>query len=199
MSFPQSYQKMSLWSWGKKYGVEDKRKRKLSLVPFFWLMVLSAIEADSRGCLPKLVAFFVANFARLYPGAKVIGLSRMALSTKMSSTNWMFFRRVYNKLLKCSINSLEPEERLFFSRFKECFAVDGSIIKLNKTLEKVFKSTCESQSALKLNTKFSIRNLVVTKLQVTEGKRNDSRFNFITKMPDILYLFDLGYWSFTRF
>jgi hypothetical protein len=75
---------------GKKYGVEDKRKRKLSLVPFFWLMVLSAIEADSRGCLSKLVVFFAANFSRLYPGDKVIGISRMALSTKMSSTNWMF-------------------------------------------------------------------------------------------------------------
>ena len=75
----------------KRYGVEDKRKRKLPLVPFFWLMVLSAIEADSRGGLSKLVAFFVANFARLYPGYKAIGLSRMALSTKMPSTNWMFF------------------------------------------------------------------------------------------------------------
>ena len=37
----------------KKYGVEDKRKRKLPLVPFFQLMVLSAIEADSRGGLSK--------------------------------------------------------------------------------------------------------------------------------------------------
>jgi hypothetical protein len=72
---------------GKKYGVENKRKRKLSLVPFFWLMVLSAIEADSRGGPSKLVAFFAANFSRLYPGDKELGLSRMALSTKMSSTN----------------------------------------------------------------------------------------------------------------
>ena len=57
---------------GKKYGVEDKRKRKLPLVPFFWLMVLSVIEADSRCFLSKLVAFFAANFSRLYPGDKKI-------------------------------------------------------------------------------------------------------------------------------
>jgi hypothetical protein len=50
-----------------------------------------------------------------------------------------------------------------------------------------------------MNTKFSIVNLVVTKLQVTEGKRHDSKFRFITQAPNILYLFDLGYWSFTRF
>ncbi|MBC8521909.1 MAG: hypothetical protein ISS94_01450 [Candidatus Syntrophoarchaeum sp.] len=123
----------------------------------------------------------------------------MAISTKLSRTNWMFFRGVYNKLLKCHINSLKPDERIFFSRFKDCFAADGSIIRLNKTLEKVFESTCKSQAALKLNVKFSIVNLAVTKLQVTEGKRHDSKFRFITKASNILYLFDLGYWSFTRF
>jgi hypothetical protein len=162
-------------------------------------MVLSAIEAAPRGCLSKLVAFFTATFSLIYPGGQVIGISRMAISTKLSGTNWMFFRGVYNKLLKCHINSLKPDERLFFSRFKDCFAADGSIIRLNKTLEKVFESTCKSQAALKLNVKFSLVNLAVTKLQVTEGKRHDSRFRFITKDPNILYLFDLGYWSFTRF
>jgi hypothetical protein len=43
----------------KEYGVEDKRKRKLTVVPFFWLMVLSAIESALLGCLSKLVAFFM--------------------------------------------------------------------------------------------------------------------------------------------
>jgi hypothetical protein len=183
----------------KEYGVEAKRKRKLTVVPFFWLMVLSAIEAAPRGCLSKLVAIFTATFSLIYPGDRVTGLSRMAISKKLSHTNWMFFRGVYNRLLKCHINSLEPDERLFLSRFKDCFAVDGSVIQLNKMLEKVFKSTAKFQAALKLNTKFSIVNLAVTKLQVTEGKRHDSRFRFITKVPNILYLFDLGYWSFTRF
>ena len=50
-----------------------------------------------------------------------------------------------------------------------------------------------------MNVKFSIVNLVTTKLQVTEGKRHDNKFRFITKAPNILYLFDLGYWSFTNF
>jgi len=40
---------------------------------------------------------------------------------------------------------------------------------------------------------------VTTKLQVTEGKRHDNKFRFITKAPNILYLFDLGYWSFKSF
>nr|AAU84130.2 hypothetical protein GZ37B2_96 [uncultured archaeon GZfos37B2] len=106
---------------------------------------------------------------------------------------------MYNKLLRSYIDLLPPNDRKFLSRFKDCFAVDGSIIRLNKTLEKIFKSTCKSQAALKLNVKFSIVNLAVTKLQVTEGKRHDNRFRFITKDPNILYLFDLGYWSFKNF
>ncbi|MCW3134670.1 MAG: hypothetical protein N2V78_10115 [Methanophagales archaeon] len=44
----------------KEYGVEDTRKRKLAV--FFWLMVLSAIEATPRGCLSKQVTIFCATF-----------------------------------------------------------------------------------------------------------------------------------------
>jgi hypothetical protein len=52
----------------------------------------------------------------------------------------MFFRGAYNRLLKCYINALEPDDRLLLARFKDCFAVDGSIIRLNKTLERYLKA-----------------------------------------------------------
>jgi hypothetical protein len=58
---------------------------------------------------------------------------------------------------------------------------------------------CLSKLVAFFTASFSLIYLAVTKLQVTEGKRHDSRFRFITKAPNILYLFDLGYWSFTRF
>ena len=183
----------------EKYGVEDERERKLLVVPFFWLMLLSAMKSGPRGGLSNMVSFFTATFYLIYPEMPVMGLSRMAISKKLSNTNWMFYRGVYNKLLMHYIDFLEPNDRKFLSRFKDCFAVDGSVVRINNTLEKVFKSTCKSQAALKLNVKFSIVNLVVTKLQVTEGKRHDNKFRFITKAPNILYLFDLGYWSFKNF
>jgi len=50
----------------------------------------------------------------------------------------------------------------------------------------------------KINVKYSLRNLCVKKAQLTAGKRHDNGFLEITKQPDILYLFDLGYWSFKR-
>nr|AAU84128.1 hypothetical protein GZ37B2_36 [uncultured archaeon GZfos37B2] len=80
----------------KKYGVEDERERKLLVVPFFWLMVLSAMESRSRGCLSKLVAFFTAISPIIHPEMQVMGISEMAISKKLSGTNWMFYRGMYN-------------------------------------------------------------------------------------------------------
>jgi len=51
---------------------------------------------------------------------------------------------------------------------------------------------------IKLPRKYSLKNLAPQKVQVCEGKRHDSRFRDITKQSGILYLFDLGYWSFAR-
>ena len=32
----------------RKYGVEDEQERKLIVVPFFWLMLLSAIKSNQQ-------------------------------------------------------------------------------------------------------------------------------------------------------
>lgn len=106
----------------EKYGVEDERERKLLVVPFFWLMILSAVESGPRGGLSKMVAFFTATFPIIHPEMQVIGLSEMAISKKLSETNWMFYRGVYNKLLRSYIDLLEPNDRRFLSRFKDCKA-----------------------------------------------------------------------------
>ena len=68
----------------EKYGVKDERKRKLLVVPFFWLMVLSAVESSPRGCLSKMVAFFTATFPIIHLKVQVIRLSEMAISKKPS-------------------------------------------------------------------------------------------------------------------
>ena len=75
-------------------------------------------------------------------------------------------------------------------------AIDGSVIALGTRLEKVFASVHNGKSSLKLNTKYSLKIEAVTKLQVSSGRRHDSRFAFVTKEAGMLYLIDLGYWSF---
>ena len=183
----------------EKYGIVDKRIRRLPIVTFFWLMILSACIPGVRGGLMQLVAFFIASFCQLFPAQKALSLTRMAISKKLKAHSWFFFRAVYNRLLERYVAMLDVDDRRFLSHFRDTFAIDSSVIRVNRILEKVFASVHKGQAAIKLHTKFSIRSLTATKVQVTESKRHDSRFRGVTKEPNILYLFDLGYFAFYRF
>ena len=182
-----------------EYGVVDKRIRRLPVRIFFWLMVLSACIPATRGGLMQLVAFFIASFCQLFPTEGAVSLTRMAISKKLKVHYWYFFRAVYSKLLERYVAMLDTGDRHFLSRFRDGFAIDSSVIRVNRILEKVFASVHKGQAAIKLHTKFSIHNLIATKVQVTESKRHDSRFRGITNEPNILYLFDLAYFAFYRF
>ena len=179
-----------------KHHVRDERKRKLFVRCFFWLMVFSAGEPSRRGSLLQLIGFFLGAIDLLFPEAAVTSLSKTAVSKRLRNVSWYLFRGVYNHLLDRYKLILHVKDMQFLGQFTDAFAVDGSVISLNKKLEAVFKSVHKGQSSLKLNTKYSLKTAAVTKLQVTEGKRHDSRFSFVTKAANCLYLIDLGYWSF---
>jgi len=168
-----------------KHGVQDERKRKLIVRCFFWLMVFSAAEPSRRGSMLGLIGFFLGAMALLN-----------AVSKRLKNVTWYLFRGVYNHLLNRYQKLLDSQDRQFLGRFRDAFAIDGSVIALSKTLEKVFESVHKNKASLKLNTKFSLKVAAVTKLQVTSGKQHDSRFSFVTQMANCLYLIDLGYWSF---
>lgn len=179
-----------------KYKVQDERKRKLFVRCFFWLMVFSAGESSHRGSLLQLIGFFLGARALLFPEAAVTKLSKTAVSKRLQNISWYLFRGVYNHLLDRYKELLNVTETKFLDQFKDAFVVDGSVIALSKRLEEVFESIHKGHASLKLNTKYSLKLAAVTKLQVTSGKRHDSRFAFVTKEANCLYLVDLGYWSF---
>ena len=179
-----------------KHGVQDKRKRKLFVRCFFWLMVFSAGEPSRRGSLLQLIGFFLGAMALLFPEAAVSSLSKNAVSKRLKNITWYLFRGVYNHLLERYKKILAAQDMQFLGQFEDAFAVDGSVIALNNKLEGVFKSIHTGHANLKLNTKYSLKVAAVSKLQVTSGKRHDSRFAFVTQKANCLYLVDLGYWSF---
>ena len=179
-----------------KHGVQDERQRKLIVRSFFWLMIFSAAEPSRRGSLLSLIGFFLGAIALLYPEEKVNSLSKNAVSKRLKNVSWYLFRGVYNHLLTRYQKLLDSQDKKFLARFQDAFAIDGSIIALSKTVEKVFESVHKNKASLKLNTKFSLKVAAVTKLQVTSGKRHDSRFHFVTQTANCLYLIDLGYWSY---
>ena len=197
--FTNILSKEELEKLAEKYDIVDKRIRRLPVVTFFWLIVLSACIPGVRGGLMQLVAFFIASFCQLFPTQKALSLTRMAISKKLKAHSWFFFRAVYNRLLERYVAMLNVDDRRFLSHFRNAFAIDSSVIRVNRILEKVFTSVHKGQAAIKLHTKFSIRNLIAAKVQVTESKRHDSRFRSITNEPNILYLFDLAYFAFYRF
>jgi len=164
--------------------------------PFFWLMVFSASESSRRGSILQLIGFFLGVAVFLCPNKKLVSLSKNAVSKRLNGVNWYLFRGVYNHLLDKYNNILDAKEMNFLNRFKDMLAIDGSVIALCKQMEKILKSVHKGKSSLKLNVRYSIKTAVVNKLQVTSGKRHDSKFSFVTKQANLLYLVDLGYWSF---
>jgi len=182
-----------------EHAVIDQRERRLPVRIFFWLMVLSASQPSARGGLFQLAAFCVATITKLFPFQRTIQLSKMALSKKLKATTWRFFQAVYQTLLTRYEKLLPASTRSLLDRFQEAYAIDGSIARVHSTLEKFFASANAGQAALKLNTKFSIKNLAPKEVEVSAGKRHDSRYTGITEETGILYLFDLGYWAFGLF
>ncbi len=178
------------------HQVQDERERKLLVRSFFWLMVFSAAEPARRGSLLGLIGFFLGAMALLFPETKVTSLSKNAVSKRLKGISWYLFRGVYNHLLAKDKQILNAHDMKVLGQFTDAFAVDGSLITLHKKLAGVFESIHKGQASLKLNTKFSLKVAAVTKLQVTRGKRHDSRFAFVTQQSNCLYLVDLGYWSF---
>ena len=171
-----------------KHGVQDKRKRKLFVRWFFWLMIFSAAEPSRRGSLLQLIGFFLGAITLLFPEAKVTSLSKNAVSKRLKGITWYLFRGVYNYLLDQYKKILGTQEMKFLGQFKDAFAVDGSVIALSKEMEQVFQSVHKGKASLKLNTKYSLKVAAVTKLQVSVGKRHDSRFAFVTQAANCLYL-----------
>ena len=166
-----------------QYGVADQRERKLPIRLFFWLMVLSAGQPTARGALFQLVAFFVAALSGLFPTAKTFTLTKMALSHKLKGTDWFFFRAIFNRLLARYKKLIPPSQRKLLEAFNDVFLLDATISRVHKTLRKFFRSVHKKQAACKVHVKYSLKNLT------PRG---------ITRQPGVLYLFDLGYWSFTR-
>ena len=123
---------------------------------------------------------------------------KSAVSRRLKHISWYLFRGVYNHLLVKYQRILGAEQMKYLGHFKEAFAIDGSVVALCKKMAQIFESVHQGQASLKLNTKFSLKIGAVTKLQVSRGKRHDSRFAFVTKMPNLLYIVDLGFWSLSK-
>ena len=89
----------------------------------------------------------------------------------------------------------------FLGQFKDAFAIDGSVVKLCKRLENIFKSVHETKSSLKLNVKGkrlseikdSLKEQTQLDLMVQLSKAKRPKFTSTIRLVGLLYE---GQWRF---
>ena len=193
--FREILQDQNLINLGKEFGIEDQRRRKITLSVFFWLMVFACTMSEPTGCLAALCAQFATAFCHLFIGQNPNTITKAAISKKTKKTNWLFFKEVFNRLLMryqriLPVNTIEK-----FKQFSDIKAIDATVIQVCKKLETIFQSTREGIATIKIHTSFSLLGQAPDKVNVTEGRRGDRQFKFQQALRKILYIFDLGYYS----
>jgi hypothetical protein len=117
--------------------------------------------------------------------------------------SWKLFRDIFYRLLQKNANSLNKKssegELAILKKFKDILVPDSSSFKIFKTLLKKYKSTNKGKAGCKLNIVLSFSSFRVIKAKITQQKKHDSNFKFLKRDKGILYLFDLGYWSYKIF
>ena len=149
-----------------------------------------------------------------------IDISKQAISKQMvKKRSWKLIRDLYSYLLRKSARlpggKVSKEQLKILNNFRDILIPDSSSFRLFKTLLKdKYESTQENIAGCKLHTLFSFKSVRAIKVKITKQKTHDNKFNFtILQEPKILlkfnfikifrtlkkgvvYIFDLGYWSY---
>ncbi len=178
----------------KQYGAEDKRRRVLRLESFFWIMVLIHGDNMRFGMLGPAVSLFCVVATQVLGYA--VTLSRMAISKQIKRRRWEFFQAVLEHLRASYPRQVPSLLSRLAPQLKEWAVVDSTAIDLARLLKERFSSTEKGKAQVKLHVVYSALTQLPSQLKTTAQKDNDKCFKFVKKVKDVLYLFDLGYWSY---
>ena len=181
---------------------QDQRKRKLTCVVFFWLMVL-VVGPSGPVSLSGMVSFLVVAYALAGLSVTQATLSRQALSENLKLRPWQFFEAVLNHLLAAYavlVGTSAPA--LDLEMIQHLMLVDSSTLRVADRLIQVFpghKTGRKAEwAAVKLHAAFRFFRSVPQVLALTAEKVNDKSVNFLRPLGEkVLYVFDLGYWKYS--
>lgn len=183
---------------------QDQRKRKLTCVVFFWLLVL-AMGPGGPLSLSSLVSFLVVAYVMAGLSVAAATLSRQALSANLKLRPWQFFEAVLNHLLVtyASLVGAAPPT-LDRALIQHLTLVDATVLRVADRLIQAFpghKTGRKAEwAAIKLHTAFRLFRSVPQVLAVTAEKVNEKSVNFLRPVGEkALYVFDLGYWKYELF
>ena len=183
---------------------QDQRKRKLTCVVFFWLMVLT-VGPGGPVSLSGMVSLVVVAGTMAGVALAQVTLSRQALSDNLKSRPWQFFEAVLNHLLAAYaalVGASAPT--LDLEMIRHLMLVDSSTLRVADRLIQVFpghKTGRKAEwAAVKLHAAFRLFRSVPQVLALTAEKVNDKGVSFLRPRGEkVLYVFDLGYWKYNLF
>lgn len=181
----------------EQFNSQDIRVRKLTIDVFFWTILLTHNTDLKFGGLNKAVSKFKEII--LFKKGQPTNISRMAFSKKLSKTDWKFFQFIFQQLVELYPNETSSIFNGTLINLKKIDIIDSTTIKLFKALKDKFPSNEKHLAQLKIHTKYDLKKHIPHEIFITNQKTNDKNYEFISNESDVLYIFDLGYWSFKLF
>lgn len=166
-----------------------ERRRKCPPDVFFWTLVLGFASEAARG-LASLQRFFCAMTKRT--------ITASAFQKRFSPQAAAFLQGVLDHLLASAARGASAPVCARLARFREVFAIDGSLVRLHRKLQRHFRGfRSEGTEAMaKLHVVHNLSRRDIERLRISGGRVPDARgAAFGRWVKGALSLFDLGYYG----
>lgn len=180
---------------------QDQRKRKLTCVIFFWLMIL-AVGPGGPVNLRQMVSHILVVCTLAGVSISKARLSRQALSENLKLRPWQFFAVVLEHLLSvyAALARLNAPV-LDLELIQYLRLIDSSTLRVADRLIQSFPGHRTGRkkewAAIKLHAAFRFFRSIPQVLALTAETVNDKAVDFLLpKGEKALYVFDLGYWKY---
>jgi hypothetical protein len=195
-----------LISLARKWNAGDVRQRKLTVTMFFWMTVL-AFGPGGPISLHKVLTYLMVASLMSGLGVAQAMLSKEAISENFRERSWQFFEAVLQYLLATYAmlwSSLAGQPNLLMVRDLHVLLVDATVMRVAHQLISVFPASpngkCRDWAAVKLHTSFHLFRGVPEVLALTPQKKHERNIDFLRPFGEaVLYIFDLGYWTYALF
>ena len=184
----------------------DVRQRALTCTVFFWVSLL-AFGPGGPISLHKVMTYLVVASVMSGLGAAQVRVSKEALSENFRERPWQFFEAVVQYLLMTYTtlwSQVASQPQWEVVRDLHVRLVDATVMRVAHQLIEVFPANrngkCQEWAGIKLHVSFHLFRGVPEVLALTPQKKHERKVNFLRPAGEaVLYIFDLGYWTYALF
>jgi len=190
----------------RKWNAGDVRQRKLTVTVFFWMTVL-AVGPGGPLSLHKVLTYVLVAGVMGGLGAAQAALSKEAISENFRERPWQFFEAVLQYVLATYAalwSTLAGQPNQWVVQDLRVLLVDATVMRVAHRLISVFPASrngkCTEWAAVKLHTTLHLFRGVPDVLALTPQKKHERNISFLRPVGEaVLYIFDLGYWTYELF